>query len=79
MSGGYAPVRHLAISSKAVPEGNRGFRGQNQLPGSWGSTPALLGQVGLVEHKHRVFPSLWQSLLAATGSLEENVLPLLLY
>ena len=31
------------------------------------------------EHKHRVFPSQWQSLLASTGSLEENVLPLLQY
>ena len=31
------------------------------------------------QHKHRVIPSLWQLLLAATCSLEENVLPLLLY
>ena len=28
------------------------------------------------QHKHRVFPSRWQSLLAATGLLEENMLPL---
>ena len=27
---------------KAVPEDNRRFRGQNQLPSSWGSSPALL-------------------------------------
>ena len=32
-----------------------------------------------VEHKHRAFLSRWQSLLAATGSLEKTVLPLLLY
>ena len=31
------------------------------------------------EHKHRAFPSRQQSLLAATGSLEENMLPLLQY
>ena len=31
------------------------------------------------EHKHRAFPSLQQSLRAATGSLEENMLLLLLY
>ena len=29
--------------------------------------------------KHRAFPSLWQSLLAVTSLLEENVLPLLQY
>ena len=33
----------------------------------------------LRQHKHRVFPSLQQSLRAATGSLEENMLPLLRY
>ena len=31
------------------------------------------------EHKYRAFPSWRQSLLAATGSLEENMLPLLRY
>ena len=41
-----APACHLAISPKAVPEGNRRFRGQNQLPSSWGSSPALLALVG---------------------------------
>ena len=60
---------------KAVPEDNRRFRGQNQWPSSWGRAPA--GRTG--EHKHRAFPSLRQSLRAATGSLEENVLPLLRY
>ena len=29
------------------------------------------------EHKHRTFPSRWQSLRAATCSLEESILPLL--
>ena len=29
------------------------------------------------EHKHRVFPSLQQSMLLVTGSLEEEVLPFL--
>ena len=38
---------HLAISPKAVPGGNQKFRGQNQLPSSWGSSPALLGQVNI--------------------------------
>ena len=42
----WAPAGHLAISPKAVPEGNQRFRGQNQLPSSWGSSPALHGQVG---------------------------------
>ena len=31
------------------------------------------------EHKHKVFPSWRQSLRAATGSLEQNMLPLLRY
>ena len=42
-----APASHLAISLKAVPEGNRRFRGQNQRPSSWGSSPPLLARVGL--------------------------------
>ena len=42
----WAPACHLAISPKAVPEGNQRFRGQNQLPSSWGSSPALLWLVG---------------------------------
>ena len=41
-----APACHLAISPIGVPEGNRRFRGQNQLPSSWGSSPALLVLVG---------------------------------
>ena len=41
------------------------------------SGSACQGRTG--EHKHRAFPSQWQSLLAATGSLEENMLPLLRY
>ena len=43
------PAGHLAISLKAhwqaVTEGNQRFRGQNQLPSSWGSSLALLGLV----------------------------------
>ena len=31
------------------------------------------------EHKHRVFPSLLQLLLATTGSLDSNMIPLLLF
>ena len=60
----------------AVPEGNWRFRGRNQQPSSWGSPPALLGQVGRAtrKHKHRAFPSRRQSLRAATGSLEEKML-----
>ena len=38
----WAPAGHLAISLKAVPEGNWRFRGQNQQPSSWGSSLALL-------------------------------------
>ena len=36
---------------------------------------SLSGRTG--EHKHRAFPSQLQSQLAATSSLEENMLPLL--
>ena len=36
-----APAGHLAISSKAIPEGNRRLRGQNQRPSSSGHSPAL--------------------------------------
>ena len=41
------------------------------------SGSACEGRTG--EHKHRAFPSRRQLLRAATGSLEENVLPLLQY
>ena len=41
------------------------------------SGTAWAGQTG--EHKQRAFPSLLQSLQAATGSLEENMLPILQY
>ena len=76
----WAPACHLAISPKALPEENRRFRGRNHRPSSWGSSPALLAR-RTGEHKHRVFPSRWQSrsLRAATGSLDENILPLLQY
>ena len=55
------PACHLAISPKAVPEGNWRFGGQNQRPSSWGSSYAQLA-----------LPSRLQSLLAATCSLEET-------
>ena len=42
----WAPASHLAISLKAVPEGNQRFTGQNQQPSSWGHFPALLALVG---------------------------------
>ena len=38
----WAPIGHLVISLKAVPEGNQRFKGHNQLPSSWGSSQALL-------------------------------------
>ena len=41
----WALACHLAISPKAVPEGNLRFRGQNQRPSSWGRSPALLARV----------------------------------
>ena len=43
--------RSSGISPKAVPEGNRRFRGQNQRPSSWGSSPALLARVGRASTK----------------------------
>ena len=42
----WAPPCHLATSPKAVPEGYQRFLGQNQLPSSWGRSPALLARVG---------------------------------
>ena len=46
---------HVAISPKAVPEGSRRFRGQNQRPSSWGSSPALLARVGQASTKTGCF------------------------
>ena len=74
----WAPACHLAISLKGVPEDDRRFRGQNQLPSPWGALRSACA-VWTGEHKHRVFPILQQSLRAATGSLEESMLALLLY
>ena len=75
----WAPACHLAISPKAVPEGNQRFSWQNQQPSSWpeswGSSSALLAQAST----NTVFPSQLQSLQAATCSLEETMLPLLRY
>ena len=72
-----APASHLAITQKAVPEENGRVRLQKSMlkllrPRSG---TAKAGQTG--EHKHRAFPSRWQSLWAATCSLEKKVLPLL--
>ena len=74
----WAPAGQLAISSKAVPKGYRRFRGQNQWPSSWGSSPALLERVRLAS------TNTWCSESAAvaagaTGSLQENMLQLLRY
>ena len=41
----WAPASHLAISPKAVLEGNRRLGGQNRRPSSWGHSPALLSRV----------------------------------
>ena len=51
----WAPACHLAISLKAVPEGNQRYRGQNQQPSSWGRSPALLGLVRLASTNTRCF------------------------
>ena len=59
-----------------------GLEGKIIRPSCWGRSPILLARVrlpGRGEHKHRAFPSQRQSLRAATGLLEENRLPLLLY
>ena len=45
-----APACHLAISPKAVPEGNQRFRRQNQLSSSWGSSPVLPSYGWLVSY-----------------------------
>ena len=75
----WAPAGHLAITPKSYSR-----RQCNVLTAK--SNVELLRQrastawaVWMGKHKHRVFPSLLQSLQAATGSLEENVLPLLQY
>ena len=65
---------------RLVQRTNEGFyckindQALGQLSGkAWAGLP-VMGQ-----HKHRVFQSLLQSLLAATLSLDENMLPLLQY
>ena len=63
--------------TKAIPEDNRKF--DCKINGKALGTALLhsLGGLGGGKHKHRVFPSLWQSLLDAASLLEENVLLLL--
>ena len=70
--------------SSAVPEGNQrfklNFRGQNQRSNSWGSFRHCLGGSDWqAQTQSKAFPSRRQSLLATTGLLEENMLPLLPY
>ena len=67
---------------KAIPEDIRRFWLQNQWPRSCGPLWQRSGTSWsdwTCKHEHRAFSSQRQSLLAATGSLEENVLPLLRY
>ena len=45
----------------------------------WSDGRSGSGRAAVGQHKHRVFPSQWQSLRAATGSLKEGVLPDLRY
>ena len=77
----WAPAAQLAISPKAVPEGNRRFRGQNQWPSAWGSSPALLARVGRASTNTWRFwvgsSCRWQR--PARLSLEEIMLLLLRY
>ena len=56
-----APAGHLAIFLKAVPEGNRRFWGQNQLPSSWGSSQALLVQIRLTSTNTGQAQTDWQA------------------
>ena len=69
---------HLAIS----PEGH--FRRQSKIFRAKSMAKLLRPRSGTAwagltgEHKHRAFPILLQSLRAVTGSLVENMLPLLL-
>ena len=63
---------------KATPEDNQGFDSKSmaKLLGPRSGT-VCAGRTG--EHKHRAIPSRLQSLRAATGSLEQKLLPLLRY
>ena len=60
---------HLAIAPKAVPEGNQS---------SWGSSLALLGLVGHPDWRAHT-QGVSELASVAAGSLEENMLPLLLH
>ena len=64
-------------------DGNQRFRGQNQRPSSWGSSPKLLAQVGRASTNTGHFPvcgsRCWQRQPPPPGLLEENMLPLLWY
>ena len=75
LSPSLSPTCHLAISPKAVPEGNRMFRGQSQRPSAWGRSPALLGRVG----RASTYTGRFRVGGSRDCSLEENRLPLLRY
>ena len=66
---------------KAIPEDNKRFRGQKSMAKLFGqrSSTAWAGLTGEHTDKYSAVPSLLQLLLAATSSLQEDVLPLLQY
>ena len=75
----WPPACHLAITPKGYSRRQSKVLTAKSMAKLLGprSGTAWAGRTG--EHKHRAFPSRRQSLRAATGSLEENMLPLLRY
>ena len=67
----WAPAGHLAITPKGYSKRESKVLTQKSMGPRSGT--AWAGPTG--ENKHSAFPSRLQSLLASTGSLEENVLP----
>ena len=55
----WAAASHLQISPKAVPEGNRRFREQNQQPSSWGRLLARVGRASTNTERFWVGSSRW--------------------
>ena len=77
-----APAGHLAITAKGQSRRQSKVLTAKSMakllgPSSSNAWAGWTGNSG--KHKHREFPSLRQLLLAATSSLEEKLLPLLLY
>ena len=70
---------HLAITPKGYSRRQLKVLAAKSMAKLLGPRSGIAWAGWTGEHKHRVFPSRQQSLLAATGSLEENVLPLLQY